>query len=165
MQAERFTTKAQAAMQAAQRIAHAHSHQEIDGEHLLAALLEQEDGLIQPLLQKLGVPVVRLSADLERALEQRVKVQGTSSGDTFLGNSLKRALDAAEAQAGKLKDEYVSTEHLLLGLMAEASPALKKIFQTYGLKANDVLKALAELRGNQRVTDPNPEDKFQALEK
>src|SRR5467141_1766574 len=165
MQAERFTTKAQAAMQAAQRIAHAHSHQEIDGEHLLAALLEQEDGLIQPLLQKLGVPVTRLSADLERALEQRVKVQGTSSGDTFLGNSLKRALDAAEAQAGKLKDEYVSTEHLLLGLMAEASPALKKIFQTYGLKANDVLKALAELRGNQRVTDPNPEDKFQALEK
>jgi ATP-dependent Clp protease ATP-binding subunit ClpB len=165
MQAERFTTKAQAAMQAAQRIAHAHSHQEIDGEHLLAALLEQEDGLIQPLLQKLGVPVPRLSADLERALEQRVKVQGTSSGDTFLGNSLKRALDAAEAQAGKLKDEYVSTEHLLLGLMAEASPALKKIFQAYGLKANDVLKALAELRGNQRVTDPNPEDKFQALEK
>src|SRR5467141_4051710 len=165
MQAERFTTKAQAAMQAAQRIAHAHSHQEIDGEHLLAALLEQEDGLIQPLLQKLGVPVIRLSADLERALDQRVKVQGTSSGDTFLGNSLKRALDAAEAQAGKLKDEYVSTEHLLLGLMAEASPALKKIFQTYGLKANDVLKALAELRGNQRVTDPNPEDKFQALEK
>src|SRR5882724_8695608 len=165
MQAERFTTKAQAAMQAAQRIAHAHSHQEIDGEHLLAALLEQEDGLIQPLLQKLGVPVTRLSADLERALEQRVKVQGTSSGDTFLGNFLKRALDAAETQAGKLKDEYVSTEHLLLGLMAEASPALKKIFQTYGLKTNDVLKALAELRGNQRVTDPNPEDKFQALEK
>ncbi len=152
-------------MQAAQRIAHAHSHQEIDGEHLLAALLEQEDGLVLPLLQKLGVPVARLSSDLERALEQRVKVQGTSSGDTFLGNSLKRTLDAAEAQAGKLKDEYVSTEHLLLGLMAEGGPALKKIFQTYGLKANDVLKALAELRGNQRVTDQNPEDKFQALEK
>src|SRR5258708_7705284 len=165
MQAERFTTKAQAAMQAAQRIAHTHSHQEIDGEHLLAALLEQEDGLIQPLLQKLGVPVTRLSADLERALEQRVKVQGTSSGDTFFGNSLKRAVDAAEAQAGNLKDEYVSTEHLLLGLMAEASPALKKIFQSYGLKANDVLKALAELRGDERVTDQNPEDKFERMEK
>ncbi len=87
------------------------------------------------------------------------------SVDTFPGNSLKKALDAAEAQAGKLKDEYVSTEHLLLGLLSEGGPALKKIFQTYGIKPDDVLKALAELRGNQRVTDPNPEDKFQSLEK
>lgn len=165
MQPERFTTKAQAALQGAQRIAHEHSHQEIDGEHLLAALLQQEEGLIQPLLQKLGVPVAQLSADLEQALQKRVKVQGTSSSDTFMGNSLKKALDAAEAQAGKLKDEYVSTEHLLLGLLAEGGPALKKIFQSAGLKPAEVLKALAELRGNQRVTDPNPEDKFQALEK
>ena len=106
-----------------------------------------------------------MSADLEQALQRRVKVQGTTSSDTFLGNSLKKALDAAEAQAGKLKDEYVSTEHLLLGLLAEGGAALKKIFQAHGLKRDDVLKALAELRGNQRVTDPNPEDKFQALEK
>src|SRR5581483_3656045 len=165
MQLERFTTKAQAALQEAQRIAHEHSNQEIDGEHLLAALIGQEDGLVRPLLQKLGVPVGQLSGDLEQALEKRVKVQGTSSSDTFLGNSLKRALDAAESQARKLKDEYTSTEHLLLGLLAEPNPALKKIFQAYGIKANDVLKALAELRGNQRVTDPNPEDKFQSLEK
>jgi ATP-dependent Clp protease ATP-binding subunit ClpB len=165
MQMERLTTKAQAALQSAQRIAHEHSHQEVDGEHLLAALLEQEDGLIQPLLQKLGVPVGRLSADLELALQKRVKVQGTSSSDTFMGTALKKALDAAEAQAGKLKDDYVSTEHLLLGLLAEGGTALKKIFQTYGIKANDVLKVLAELRGNQRVTDQDPEGKFQALEK
>ncbi len=165
MHPERFTTKAQAALQSAQRIAQKHSQQEIDGEHLLAALIEQEDGLIQPLLQKLGVPVSRLSEDLEQALQRRVKVQGTTSSDTFLGNSLKKALDAAEAQAGKLKDEYVSTEHLLLGLLAEGSSALKKIFQTYGIKSNEVLKALAELRGNQRVTDQNPEDKFQTLQK
>ncbi len=165
MHPERFTTKAQAALQSAQRIAQKHSQQEIDGEHLLTALIEQEDGLIQPLLQKLGVPVSRLSEDLEQALQRRVKVQGTTSSDTFLGNSLKKALDAAEAQAGKLKDEYVSTEHLLLGLLAEGSSALKKIFQTYGIKSNEVLKALAELRGNQRVTDQNPEDKFQTLEK
>src|SRR5580693_2406646 len=165
MQIERFTTKAQAALQDAQRVARDHSHQEIDGEHLLAALIAQEDGLVLPLLQKLGVPVAQISTDLEKALQQRVKVQGSSSSDTFLGNPLKRALDAAEAQAGKLKDEYVSTEHLLLGLLTEPNPALKKIFQTHGLKSNDVLKALAELRGNQRVTDPHPEDKFQALEK
>ncbi|MDB6066964.1 MAG: ClpB protein [Pedosphaera sp.] len=165
MQIERFTTKAQGALQSAQRIAQEHSNQEIDGEHLLAALLQQEDGLIQPLFQKLGVPVAQLSNELNEALERRVKVQGTSSSDTFLGNSLKRALDAAEAQAAKLKDDYVSTEHLLLGLLAEPNTALKKIFQAHGLKANDVLKVLAELRGNQRVTDQNPEDKFQTLEK
>jgi ATP-dependent Clp protease ATP-binding subunit ClpB len=165
MQPEKFTTKAQAAVQAAQRIAKEHSNQEVDGEHLLAGLLEQEDSLIPPLLQKLGVPVARLSADLDRAIEQRVKVQGATTSDTFLGNSLKRTLDAAEAQAAKLKDDYVSTEHLLLGLLAEGGAALKKIFQTYGLKPGEVLKALAELRGNQRVTDPNPEEKFQALEK
>jgi ATP-dependent Clp protease ATP-binding subunit ClpB len=165
MQPDRLTTKAQAALQAAQRIAQEYSHQEIDGEHLLAALIRQEDGLILPLLQKLGVPVPQLSAALDAALQKRAKVQGTSSSDTFWGSSLKKALDAAEAQAAKLKDEYVSTEHLLLGLMSEGGSALKKIFQTYGLKQNDVLKALAELRGNQRVTDQNPEDKFQALEK
>jgi ATP-dependent Clp protease ATP-binding subunit ClpB len=163
MQPERFTTKAQAALQSAQRIAQEHSHQEIDGEHLLAALLQQEDGLIQPLLQKLGVAVPALSAELEQALQRRVKVQGAA--EPFLGATLKKALDAAEAQAGKLKDEYVSTEHMLLGLLAQGGAPLKKIFQNAGIKSDDVLKALAELRGNQRVTDPNPEDKFQALEK
>jgi ATP-dependent Clp protease ATP-binding subunit ClpB len=160
-----LTTKAQAALQDAQRIAYEHSNQEIDAEHLLAALLKQEDGLINPLLQKLGAPTSRLAADMEDALGRRAKVQGISSADTFLGNTLKKVLDAAEAQAGKLKDDYVSTEHFLLGLLAEGGPALKKIFQTYGIKRDDVLKALAELRGNQRVTDQNPEDKFQALEK
>jgi ATP-dependent Clp protease ATP-binding subunit ClpB len=163
MQPERFTTKAQAALQSAQRIAQEHSHQEIDGEHLLAALLQQEDGLIQPLLQKLGVAIPALSAELEQALQRRVKVQGAA--EPFLGATLKKALDAAEAQASKLKDEYVSTEHLLLGLLAQGGAPLKKIFHNAGIKTDDVLKALAELRGNQRVTDPNPEDKFQALEK
>src|ERR1700735_1143933 len=129
MQAEKLTTKAQEALQAAQRIAQEHSHQEVDGEHLFAALLAQEDGLIQPLLQKLGVAIPKLSADLESALQKRVKVQGANSSDVFYGNSFKRSLDAAESQATKLKDEYISTEHLLLGLLAEGSPGLKKIFQ------------------------------------
>ncbi len=146
-------------------MAQQHSHQEIDEEHLLLALLEQQDGLVQPVLQKLGVPIAKLSADLEHALEQRVKVQGPSARDAFLSPSLKRALDAAEAQAAKLKDEYVSTEHLLLGLISEPNPSLKKMFQTHGIRFNDVLKALAELRGNQRVTDQDPEGKFQTLEK
>lgn len=165
MQMDRFTIKAQEALQAAQKLAHERSHQEIDGEHLLAALIEQPDGLIQPLMQKLGVALPQLASDIATELGRRVKVQGSSSVDTFLSQDLKRALDAAEKQAGKLKDDYVSTEHLLLGLMDSASAGLKRIFQKHALKPDSVLKVLAELRGNQRVTDQNPEGKFQALEK
>src|SRR6185436_17279475 len=165
MQLDKLTFKAQAALQEAQQLAHRYSHQEMDGEHLLLALVEQPDNLIPNVLQKLGVALPQLKADLDRELARRHKVQGTSSADVFLSQSLKKTLDAAAAEAGKLKDEYVSTEHLLLGLISEAGAPLKKIFQTHGLKREAVLKALMDLRGNQRVTDPNPEDKFQALEK
>jgi len=165
MQLERFTIKAQEALQGAQATAQKYSQQEIDGEHLMLALIDQPEGLIQPLLQKLGIPIPGFRADLETEIGRRPKVQGTTSIDTFLGQSLKKALDAAQAEATKLKDEYTSTEHLLLGLLQQGSPSLKKIFQSHGLKYDIVLKALAELRGNQRVTDQSPEDKFQALEK
>src|SRR5213082_403838 len=163
MQLERFTVKAQEALQSAQATAQQYSHQEIDGEHLMLALIDQPEGLIQPLLQKLGIPISGVRSDVERELARRAKVQGST--DTFLGNTLKRALDAAQAEAGKLKDDYTSTEHLLLALLTNGGSSLKKIFQADGLKYDAVLKALAELRGNQRVTDQNPEDKFQALEK
>ncbi len=149
-------------MQAALRIAQEHSSQEVDGEHLFAALLA-EDSLIQPLLQKLGVPIPKLTADVEAAMQRRGKVKGTA--EPFLSTSFKRALEEAEDQARKLKDDYISTEHLLLGLLAEGGPELKKVFQSNGIKTNEVLKALAELRGNQRVQDENPEDKFRTLEK
>lgn len=107
MQLDRFTIKAQEALQAAQQIAYEHSHQEIDGEHLLLALLDQTEGLIQPLVQKLNVPLTRLRDDLEAELARRAKVSGTSSADTFLSATLKKALDAAQSEAGKLKDDYV----------------------------------------------------------
>jgi ATP-dependent Clp protease ATP-binding subunit ClpB len=165
MQMDRLTLKSQEALQEAQRIAQGHSHQEIDGEHLMLALIGQTDSLIPDLLQKIGVPPAKLKPDLEQELGRRHKVQGTSSSDLFLSATLKKAMDHAQAEAGKLKDEYISTEHLLLGLIDSADLALKKIFQKHGLKRDLVLRALVELRGNQRVTDPNPEDKFQALEK
>jgi ATP-dependent Clp protease ATP-binding subunit ClpB len=165
MQMDRLTIKSQEALQEAQRIAQGYSHQEVDGEHLLLALIGQSDSLIPSLLEKIGVPPAKLRPDLERELTRRHKVQGTSSADLFLSPSLKKALDAAQAEASKLKDDYISAEHLLLGLLDEGDASLKKIFQTYGLKRDLVLRALADLRGNQRVTDPNPEDKFQALEK
>ncbi len=165
MQLDKLTQKSQEALQEAQRIANGLSHQEVDGEHLLLAMIGQADSLIPDLLQRLGVPPAKLKPDLERELARRHKVQGISSGDLFLSNNLKKTLDAAQTEATKLKDDYLSTEHLLLGLLDQGGPSLKKIFQTHGLKRDAVLRALADLRGNQRVTDPNPEDKFQALEK
>jgi ATP-dependent Clp protease ATP-binding subunit ClpB len=165
MQQDRFTIKSQEALQEAQRIAREHSHQEVDGEHLLLAMIGQAESLIPDLLEKIGVPPARLKPELERELARRNKVQGITSTDLFLSPYLKKALDAAQAEAGKLKDDYISTEHLLLGLLDEGGSSLKKIFQTHGLKRDLVLRALADLRGNQRVTDASPEGKFQALEK
>jgi ATP-dependent Clp protease ATP-binding subunit ClpB len=162
---DRLTIKSQEALQEAQRIAQGFSHQEVDGEHLLLAMIGQQDSLIPDLLQKIGLPPAKLRPDLERELGRRHKVQGISSTDLFLSASLKKALDAAQEEAGRLKDDFVSTEHLLLGLLDEGGTWLKKLFQTHGLKRDLVLRALADLRGNQRVTDPNPEDKFQALDK
>ncbi len=165
MQFDRFTIKSQEALQNAQGIARQHAHQEVDGEHLLLALIGQTESLIPDLLKKIGVAPPQLQSELERELARRHKVQGASSLDVYLSPSLKQALDAAQAEAGKLKDDYLSTEHLLLGLLDKGGPALKKIFQAHNLKREVVLRALADLRGNQRVTDANPEDKFQALDK
>jgi ATP-dependent Clp protease ATP-binding subunit ClpB len=165
MQLDRFTIKSQEALQEAQRIAREYSHQEVDGEHLLLAMIGQAESLIPDLLEKIGVPAAKLKPDLEQELARRHKVEGITSTDLFLSAQLKKALDAAQSEAGKLKDEYIRTEHLLLGLLDEASPSLKKIFQAHHLKRDLVLRALADLRGNQRVTDANPEGKFQALEK
>jgi ATP-dependent Clp protease ATP-binding subunit ClpB len=163
MQLDKLTLKSQEAFQDAQHIAREHSHQEIDGEHLLFALLGQSESLVPELLQRIGVPPAKLQPDLEKELSRRHKIQG--GGDPYAGRDLQKALDAAQSEANKLKDDYVSTEHLLLGLLDEASPSLKKIFSAHGLKRDAVLKALAELRGNQRVTDQQPEGKFQALDK
>ena len=163
MQMDKFTQKSQEALAAAQRIARDHSHQEIDGEHLTLALIGQTDSLIPDLLARVGVPVAKLKPELASELSRRYKVQGGS--EPYAGNDLRKSLEAAGQEAAKLKDEYISTEHLLLGLLTGGGASLKKIFQNLGLKRESVLQALAGLRGNQRVTDENPEAKFQALEK
>ncbi len=163
MQLDKLTQKSSEALQDAQRIAREHSHQEMDGEHLLLALLGQAESLVPELLARIGVPPAKLQPDLEKELARRHKIQG--GNDPYAGRDLQKALDAAQSEANKLKDDYVSTEHLLLGLLDSSSTSLKKIFATHGLKRDAVLKALAELRGNQRVTDQQPEGKFQALEK
>jgi ATP-dependent Clp protease ATP-binding subunit ClpB len=163
MQPEKLTLKSQEALSEAQRLAREMSHQEMDGEHLLLALLGQSESLVPELLQKIGVAPAKLQSELERELSRRHKVEG--GAEVYASPTLRKALDAAQSEANKLKDDYVSTEHLLLGLLADGGASLKKMLSAAGLKRDAVLKALADLRGNQRVTDPNPEDKFQALDK
>lgn len=165
MQLDKLTLKSQEALAESQRIAHEHSHQAVDCEHLLLALIGQSESLVPELLEKMGVPAAKLEPEVEKELARRPKVSGTSSSDVFSSPELKKALDAAQSEAGKLKDDYISTEHLLLGLLDAGGPVLKQIFKAHNLKRDTVLKALVELRGNQRVTDQQPEGKFQALEK
>jgi len=163
MQPEKLTLKSQEALSEAQRLAREMSHQEMDGEHLLLALLGQSESLVPELLQKIGVPPAKLQSELERELSRRHKVEG--GAEVYASPTLRKALDAAQSEAVKLKDDYVSTEHLLLGLLDDGGASLKKMLSAAGLKRDTVLKALADLRGNQRVTDENPEAKFQALDK
>jgi ATP-dependent Clp protease ATP-binding subunit ClpB len=165
MNIEKLTTRAQAALQNAQNLAYQNSNQELDTPHLFLALATETDGLVQPLLQKLGVTPAALVNDLQREIASRPKVSGISSSDLFPSQSLKKTLDSAEAEAARLRDDFTSTEHLLLALLNEGGPAVKAIAQKHRLKYETVLTALAQLRGNQRVVDPNPEDKFQTLEK
>ena len=155
MRFDKLTIKAQEALQSAQEIAQKLNHQEIDCEHLLVALIQQPDGLVRPLLEKLGADPDVLLRSLDEELNRRPQVHGAA--ETFLGKTLRQALDAGQSQADKLKDQYVSTEHLLLGV-AETTKLLK-------FKPADILKALRDVRGNASVTDQNPEDKYQALQK
>ena len=151
---DKLTIKAQEALQSAQEIAQKLNQQEVDGEHLLSALIEQPDGLVRPLLEKLGINPDAELRRLDDELNRRSQVHGAT--EQHLSNSLRQVLDSAQTHADKLKDQYVSTEHFLLGLAEH-----KKI----NVAVAAVLKALRELRGNAQVTDQNPEDKYQALQK
>jgi ATP-dependent Clp protease ATP-binding subunit ClpB len=163
MQLDKYTIKAQEAVQNMQSLAKDRGHQEIDCEHLLLALLNQEDSLVLSVLTKLGESPSSLRQHLEQALGRRARVQGAS--DIYLSQALRKAFDKAEAETRQLKDEYTSTEHLLLGIVQESGSSLKEHFKQRGIQRDPVMKALVDLRGNQRVTDQNPEDKYKALEK
>jgi ATP-dependent Clp protease ATP-binding subunit ClpB len=151
---DKLTIKAQEALQSAQEIARKLNHSEVDCEHLLSALIEQPDGLVRPLLEKLGVNPDAELRRLDEELNRRSQVHGAA--EQQLSHALRQVLDAAQTHADKLKDQYVSTEHFLLGLAEH-----KKI----KVPVAAILKALREVRGNTQVTDQNPEDKYQALQK
>jgi ATP-dependent Clp protease ATP-binding subunit ClpB len=160
---DRFTEKSQDALQAAQELAEGVQQQAIEPEHLLLALVEQPEGIVRPVLQKLEARPDEVAGALREELAKKPKVSGASE-QAFASSDLKKVLDAAFSEMQKLKDEYVSTEHLLLGLLAGKSRAAA-ILADAGVSHDAVYKALAELRGSQRVTDPNPEGKYQVLDK
>ena len=163
MRVDKFTQKMQEALQAAQDLASQSNHQEIANEHFLAALLDQSDGIARPLLEKIGVPVTRLREGLATELERRPKVHGAAV-DLRLSNELRSVLDGAEKEMSKLKDEYTSAEHYLLALTGANVPAAR-LLKDLGVTRDKLMQALQQVRGSQRVTDQNPEGKYQALEK
>jgi ATP-dependent Clp protease ATP-binding subunit ClpB len=168
MHPDRFTIKSQEALQAAQGLAEQRRNPQARPEHLLAVLLEQPDGVVVPVLRKLGVEPAAVRAALSPALEglPRLAAAGTSATAEEVGASteLVEILRAAEREMRELGDDYVSTEHLALALAASSSPA-GDAMRAAGAGHDQLLKALDEVRGGQHVTDQNPEDKFQALEK
>ncbi len=162
---DKFTVKSQEAIQAAQGLAVENGNPEVLPLHLMAALLEDKEGVVLPVLEKLGVPVQQLLANTNAALDKLPKVQGGSAAQPGLGNALSKVLDQAFKEADNFKDDYVSTEHLLLALASQKNEPVQLALTALGADHAAILKALQAVRGSQRVTDQNPEGKFQALAK
>jgi ATP-dependent Clp protease ATP-binding subunit ClpB len=164
MQADRFTIKSQEALQAAQRLAEGRRNPQLTPEHLLAVLLEQDAGVVVPVLRKLGVAPERLREQLNASLDALPALGGEGGEPAGASSELVQVLRAAEKEAAELGDEYVSTEHLLLALAASKTAAGDAL-RAAGVERDALVRAVADVRGPHRVTDQNPEDKYQALEK
>jgi ATP-dependent Clp protease ATP-binding subunit ClpB len=162
IQFDRLTIKAQEAVIDAQKTAEQHQHQQVDVEHLLLALLNQTDGITPPLLKKLGVDPEVLRKELLQNLKDRPRVTGSGIGQLYATPRLNQAFDEAQTEAAQLRDEYISVEHILLGFLAGDGFA-GQLLQRNGVTKERVLSALVTIRGSQRITDQNPEDKYQAL--
>ena len=162
MNISKFTQKSVQAVQDLEKVAYQFGNQEIEEEHLLYALLEQEDSLILKLIEKMEIDKDYFRNSLNQALDARVKVSG---GELRFGQYLNRALVSAEDEAKAMGDEYVSVEHLFLALLRYPSPSMKKLFQEFGITKERFLQALSTVRGNQRVVSDNPEATYDTLNK
>ncbi|MEG1875016.1 MAG: ATP-dependent chaperone ClpB [Angelakisella sp.] len=167
MNTQKFTQKSQEALQRAHGIAVAANSMQIEQEHLLAALLEQQNGLIPQLLLGMGVEPEAISRELATAMTRIPAVTGSGRepGKVYVSNDVDKALQQAEQEADRMKDEYVSVEHLMLGLVERPNAALKKLFSLYSVDRNRFLTALSAVRGNARVTSETPEDTYDVLAK
>ncbi|MEO5754397.1 MAG: ATP-dependent chaperone ClpB [Chthoniobacterales bacterium] len=163
MRIDKFTQKMQEAVQSSQDVASELGQQEITNEHFLLALLDQTEGITRPLLEKMGVQVAALQEQLRAALQKLPRVSGANI-DQRLGHDLRSVLDGADKEMAKLKDEFVSAEHYLLALTNASVPATR-VLRELGVTRDQLMQALQQVRGSQRVTDQNPEGKYQTLEK
>src|SRR5215472_11335717 len=161
---DKLTVKSQEAMQQAQGRAAELGNPEIQPVHMLLALIEDRDGVIPAVLEKIGVPTQRLESDLH-AIEQKLPRMSGSSNQPGLSSALNNAMEQAFKDAANFKDDYVSTEHLLLGIARQKGDPAQTTLAAAGATHEAILQALTAVRGSQRVTDQNPEGKFQALEK
>jgi len=165
MRFDKFTLKAQEVIQTAQQLAERFGHQQIEPEHLVRAILEQKEGVIPPLLGKIGADQNQLISSFESLLENLPKVSGAGYGQAYLSQRAKAVLDKAFTEAEQVKDEFVSLEHILLAVTDETEGEGSNILAAAGITRDTILKALVDIRGGQRITDQNPEDKYQALER
>ncbi|MBP1721437.1 MAG: ATP-dependent chaperone ClpB [Deltaproteobacteria bacterium] len=164
MRFDKFTVKAQEAIQESQRVAEKYQHQQVDPEHVMTALALQQDGIVIPILKKLGVDPLVLLRQLEEALDKLPKVYG-SAGQIYISPRSEKVLNQSFKEAERLKDEYVSTEHILISLVDEKGGKASEILSSSGVTKDALYNVLVSIRGNQRVTDPNPEDKYEALKR
>ena len=163
MRFDKFTIKSQELLGNAQSLASRRHHQQIEPEHLLSEMIAEKEGVAVALLGKLGVPLEPFAKDLDATLERLPQVSGVSDG--YLSNRSKAVLEAAVTHADNMKDEYVGIEHVLLSLVAEKGGDAADLLRRYGVSTEGLLKVLQDVRGSQRITDPNPEEKYQALDK
>ena len=162
MNIQKFTQKSIEAVNQCEKLSMEYGNQEIEQEHLLYALLTIDDSLILKLIEKMEINSEHFVSRARAALEKRVKVQG---GQPYVGQYLNKVLISAEDEAKRMGDEYVSVEHLFLSMIQNPNKEIKAIFQEYGITRERFLKALSEVRGNQRVTSDNPEATYDTLEK
>jgi ATP-dependent Clp protease ATP-binding subunit ClpB len=162
---DKFTLKAQEAIQSAQKIAEKGHHQQIEPEHLLLALVEQSEGIIQPILQRLGASKETIWQQLTEATGKIPSVEGGGLGEISLSRASGQILEKALSVSDHLKDEYISTEHLLIAIADDSQSGAGRILREAGITREAILTILKDIRGTQRVTDQNPEDKYQALKK
>ncbi len=165
MQFDKFTLKSQEVIQGAQQLAESSSNPEITPAHLVKAILEQPDGVVVPTLQKMGVNPSRLLALVNEQIKSLPTVSGTGAAQVYISADLKRLLDNSFSAASQMQDEFVSQEHIFLALLRDRKSDLAGKLQNLGISEQNFLQALRSIRGNQRVTDPYPEQKYQALEK
>jgi len=165
MNLEKFTLKAQEALQEAKGIAERKNHQQIDVEHLLLALIGQKEGIVIPILQKLGANPDLIASQLEGELSRIPQVTGGGAGQVYLSSRLNEIFNAAWKEAERLMDEYLSTEHLLIAISDEKQGFSQQILRRNGVTKDAIFRVLQEIRGPHRVTDQNPEEKYQALKR